>query len=186
MTLRLFNTLGRRVEEFRPLEEGRVGMYTCGPTVYGPSHVGNFRSFVFADLLRRYLEWSGYDVRWVMNITDVDDRIIRDAMARSVAIEEITEPNAAVFLEDLRTLRITPPDVMPRATQHIEEMVDLIERLLERGHAYRTEDGSVFFRIESWPAYGRLARLEPEQMRVGERVEADDYGKDDVRDFALW
>ncbi len=186
MTLRLFNTLGRSIEKFEPIERRRVRMYTCGPTVYGPAHVGNFRSFVFADLVRRYLEWSGYDVTWVMNITDVDDRIIRIAKEQGISIEELTERHADGFREDLRRLRVTPPDRMPRATEHIPDMVALIETLLDRGHAYRTEDGSIFFRIQSWPAYGRLASLEPEQMRVGERVEADDYGKDDVRDFALW
>jgi cysteinyl-tRNA synthetase len=161
-------------------------MYTCGPTVYAPAHVGNFRSFVFADLVRRLLEWSGHRVTWVMNITDVDDKIIRDARAAGIDIGELTARYTELFLEDMRRLRITPPDVMPRATEHIEDMVALIEVLLQRGHAYRTEDGSIFFRIASWPTYGRLADLDPSRLRVGERVEADEYGKDDIRDFALW
>ncbi|CAN5698528.1 cysteine--tRNA ligase [soil metagenome] len=186
MTLRFRNTLGGELEPFRPLEVGKVGLYTCGPTVYGPAHVGNFRSFVFADLLRRYLEWSGYSVTWVMNITDVDDKLIRRAAAEGLSIKELGDRYAERFEADMRLLHIEPPDVMPRATEHIDEMVALIQRLVERGHAYRTDDGSVFFRIGSWPAYGRLARLDPEQQRVGERVEADEYGKDDVRDFALW
>lgn len=186
MTLRLTNTLGGALETFRPLTPGEVRMYSCGPTVYGPAHIGNFRSFIFADLLRRYLEWSGLKVTWVMNITDVDDRIIRDALARGITIGELTGPNTERFLEDLRLLRVTPPQVMPRATAHIQDMAALIETLLQRGHAYRTDDGSIFFRIATWPEYGRLARLDPDQQRVGERVEADDYGKDDVRDFALW
>jgi cysteinyl-tRNA synthetase len=186
VSLHLRNTLGGRLEPFEPLEAGRVRMYSCGPTVYAPAHVGNFRSFLFADLLRRYLAWRGYDVRWVMNITDVDDRIIADAGRQGLSIGELTARHTEVFLEDMRTLRMTQPDVMPRATERITEMVALIGSLLERGHAYRTDDGSIFFRIASWPAYGRLARLDPTQQRVGERVEADDYGKDDVRDFAVW
>ena len=186
MTLRLTNTLTGRPEPFVPFVPGHVGMYTCGPTVYAPAHVGNFRSFLFADLLRRYLAWLGFDVTWVMNITDVDDKIIRDARREGVPIRSLTERYAAVFLDDARRLRMTPPDVMPRATEHIPEMVTLIEQLLAKGHAYRTDDGSIFFRIASWPAYGRLARLDPTRQRVGERVESDEYDKDDVRDFALW
>ncbi len=186
MSLRLRNTLSGQLEPFQPLATGRVGVYSCGPTVYGPSHVGNFRSYVFADLLVRYLRWSGYQVTWAVNITDVDDRIIRDAIEREMPIAKLTAPHIEHFLDDWRRLRLSEPDVRPRATEHIPQMVDLIERLLEAGHAYRTEDGSVFFRISSWPGYGRLARIDPSQQRVGERVVADDYGKDDVRDFALW
>ena len=186
MSLRLRNTQGGRLEPFSALEDGHVRMYTCGPTVYAPAHVGNFRSFVFADLLRRVLLHSGLRVTWVMNITDVDDKIIRGAQAAGIPIHELTEEHLATFLEDLATLGIPRPDVMPRATEHIEDMVRLIETLLERGHAYRTDDGSIFFRIGSWPAYGRLARLDPARQRQGERVEADEYEKDDVRDFALW
>lgn len=186
MSLNFRNTLGGALEPFQPLEPGRVGMYSCGPTVYAPAHVGNFRSFLFGDLVRRYLSWRGHRVTWVMNITDVDDKIIRDAAREGVTIGALTDRYTQAFLDDLTTLRVARPDVMPRATQHIPEMVALIETLLERGHAYRTEDGSVFFRIASWPAYGRLARLDPSAQRVGERVEADEYSKDDVRDFALW
>ncbi len=186
MTLRFRNTLGGALEEFVPIDPTDVRMYSCGPTVYGPPHVGNFRSFVFADLVRRYLAWKGYHVTWVLNITDVDDRIIRDAAEQGVPIEHVTTRFTRVFLDDLARLRITTPDVMPRATDHIPEMATLISTLLERGHAYRTEEGSIFFRISSWPAYGALARIDPARQRVGERVEADDYGKDDVRDFALW
>jgi cysteinyl-tRNA synthetase len=186
MSQRFRNTLSGRVEAFEPLEPGHVRMYTCGPTVYAPAHVGNFRSFVFADLVRRALVFSGLRVTWVMNITDVDDKIIRDANAAGIAIDELTARYTDQFLEDLARLGIPLPDVMPRATAHIEDMVQLIERLIEQGHAYRTDDGSVFFRIASWPAYGRLARLDPQRQRPGERVEADEYDKDDVRDFALW
>jgi cysteinyl-tRNA synthetase len=186
MTLRLTNSLGGQLEVFEPLEPDHVRMYSCGPTVYGPAHVGNFRAFVFDDLLRRYLGWLGYRVTWVMNITDVDDRIIRDLAGRGGTLDELTAPHIERFLGELERLRVTPRDVMPRATQHIPEMATLIGSLLERGHAYRTEDGSIFFRIATWPAYGRLSRLDPDQLHQGERVADDDYGKDDVRDFALW
>jgi cysteinyl-tRNA synthetase len=186
MSLRFRNTLGGAIEPFEPLEPGHVRMYTCGPTVYGPAHVGNFRSFIFADLVRRTLLFSGLKVTWVMNITDVDDKIIRDATAAGIPIGELTTKYTADFLEDLARLGIPEPDVMPRATQHIDDMVALIETLIEKGHAYQADDGSVFFRIASWPAYGRLARIDPDQQRSGERVEADEYDKDDARDFALW
>ncbi len=186
MTIQLHDTLSGQVREFVPLRTDRVGVYSCGPTVYGPAHIGNFRSFLFADLLVRHLRWRGLAVTWVMNITDIDDKIIRGAAAAGTGIEALSERHLGGFLEDAAALRMTTPDVLPRATAHIEQMAVLIGTLLERGHAYRTADGSVFFRIASWPDYGRLARLDPEGQRVGERVEADEYGKDDVRDFALW
>ena len=185
MTVRLQDTLTGETRALVPLGDV-VGVYSCGPTVYGPVHIGNFRSFLFADLLVRHLRWRGYRVRWVMNITDVDDKIIRGAAAAGIGIGELTDRHLADFLGQATTLRMTTPDVLPRATEHIGAMVELIETLLERGHAYRTDDGSIFFRIASWPTYGRLARLDPEQLRVGERVVADEYAKDDVRDFAVW
>jgi cysteinyl-tRNA synthetase len=186
MTLRFRNTLSGRVEPFEPLEPGHVRVYSCGLTVYGPAHVGNFRAFLFDDLLVRYLRFRGYRVTWVMNVTDVDDKIINRAIREGVAIAELAERYRRMLVEDGRTLRMTEPDVMPLATEHIPEMVELIERLLEKGHAYRADDGSIFFRISSWPAYGVLARLDPARQQVTERVLADEYGKDDVRDFALW
>ncbi len=186
MTIRLHDTLSGQTREFVPLQTDRVGVYSCGPTVYGPAHIGNFRSFLFADLLVRHLRWRGLAVKWVMNITDIDDKIIRGAAAAGLGIGALSERHLGGFLVDAAALRMTTPDVLPMATAHIEQMADLIGTLLERGHAYRTADGSVFFRIASWPGYGRLARLDPEGQRVGERVEADEYGKDDVRDFALW
>ena len=185
MTVRLHDTLTGETRPFVP--EGEVvGVYSCGPTVYGPAHVGNFRSFLFADLLVRHLRWRGHTVRWVMNVTDVDDKIIKGAAAAGIGIAELADRYLAGFLADAASLRMTAPDVLPRATEHIDRIVELIETLLANGHAYRTDDGSIFFRIASWPTYGRLARLDPEQMRTGERVEADEYAKDDVRDFALW
>ena len=186
MTVRLHDTLSASVRALEPLEPGHVRVYSCGPTVYGPAHVGNFRSFLFADLLVRHLRWRGLRVTWVMNLTDVDDKIIRGAAAEGIGIDALAERWIARFLEDAGTLRMTQPDAMPRATEHIPEMAALLERLLAAGHAYRTDDGSVFFRIASWPAYGRLARLDPDHLRVGERVAADEYSKDDVRDFVLW
>jgi cysteinyl-tRNA synthetase len=186
MPIALHDTLSGAVRPLIPLEERHVRMYTCGPTVYGPVHVGNFRAFLSADLLVRYLRYRGDRVRWVMNVTDVDDRIIKGAAAAGTSIGDLAERWTQQFMADARALRMTIPDVMPRATDHIPEMVALIQALLDGGHAYRTDDGSIFFRIDSWPAYGRLARLDPDQLRVGERVETDDYGKDDVRDFALW
>jgi cysteinyl-tRNA synthetase len=186
MSLRLTNTLGGKTEEFTPIEAGHVRMYSCGPTVYGPAHVGNFRAFLLGDLTRRYLEWSGCRVTWVMNITDVDDRIIRDLTAAGGTLDELTAPHIARFTSDMKDLRVGPPTHLTRATEHIPEMATLIAKLLENGHAYRTDDGSIFFRISSWPAYGTLAKLDPEGARVGDRVVADDYGKDDARDFALW
>jgi len=186
MTVRLHDTLTGETRDFAPLSADRVGVYSCGPTVYGPAHIGNFRSFLFADLLVRHLRWRGHLVTWVMNITDIDDKIIRGAAAAGIGIGELAERHLTGFLADADALRMTMPDALPRATDYIDQMVTLIQTLLERDHAYRTDDGSIFFRIGSWPAYGRLARLDPEGMRVGERVVADEYAKDDVRDFALW
>ncbi|HLO36371.1 MAG TPA: cysteine--tRNA ligase, partial [Candidatus Deferrimicrobium sp.] len=186
MTIRLHDTLTGDDRPLEPLEPGHVRIYSCGPTVYGPTHIGNFRSFLFADILVRHLRRRGLRVTWVMNVTDIDDKIIKGAAAAGTSIQELSDRWLAAFRADGERLRMTPPDVQPRATEHIDEIVGLIARLVDRGHAYRTDDGSIFFRIASWPAYGRLARLDPEQMRVGERVESDEYGKDDVRDFALW
>jgi cysteinyl-tRNA synthetase len=186
MTIRLHDTLCGEDRPLEPLEPGLVRIYSCGPTVYGPTHIGNFRSFLFADILVRHLRRRGLTVRWVMNITDIDDKIIKGAAAAGTTIQELTDRWLAVFRADADRLGMTPRDVEPRATEHIDDIVALIATLLERGNAYRTDDGSIFFRIASWPAYGRLARLDPDQMRIGERVESDEYAKDDVRDFALW
>jgi cysteinyl-tRNA synthetase len=186
VTLALRDTLSGEQRPLEPIEPGHVRIYSCGPTVYGPTHIGNFRSFLFADVLVRYLRYLGVRVTWVMNITDVDDRIIANANSAGIPITELTDKWLEQFKADFAALGMTTPDVLPRATDYIPDMARIIELLLEKGHAYRTEDGSIFFRISSWPAYGRLARLDPEQLQVGERVEADDYGKDDVRDFALW
>ena len=182
----LYNTLSRRVERFEPADGRTVRMYTCGPTVYNPAHLGNFRTFLFEDLLRRTLVLRGWEVRQVMNLTDVDDKIIRRADERGCSIGEITEPVTAVFQRDREWLRIRPAEEYPRATDHIPEMIALVERLMERGVAYQAEDGSIYFAIARFPGYGKLSRLDTRDIRPGARVAADDYNKEDVRDFALW
>jgi len=184
--IQLRDTLTGEARPLDPIEPGTVRVYSCGPTVYGPAHIGNFRSFLFADVLVRYLRYRGYRVTWVMNVTDIDDKIIRASAAAGISTEALADRWTDRFLADASALRMTTPDVLPRATRHIDEIVALISTLVERGHAYRTDDGSIFFRISSWPAYGRLARLDADELRVGQRVEADEYAKDDVRDFALW
>jgi cysteinyl-tRNA synthetase len=190
MSLHLHNTLSGRVEEFRPIHPPRVSIYTCGPTVWNYAHIGNFRTFLFEDLLRRWLEASGYEVFHIMNLTDVDDRIIKEAGARGVSIGEFTEPYARAFFEDRDFLRIKPAHEYPRATgsRFIGAMIRLVDRLLANGTAYKGEDGSVYFAIARFPAYGRLSRLDRRELKAGasERVSADDYGKEDARDFALW
>jgi cysteinyl-tRNA synthetase len=185
MALRLHNTMSGRVEEFKPIETGHVRMYTCGPTVHDYAHIGNFRTFLFEDLLRRVLLQQGYRVTQVMNLTDVEDRIIKKAAEHGQTIDEFTEKYIEAFFEDLDTLRIERAEHYPRATEHIFEMVSLIDLLNEKGHTYVT-DGSTYFRIASFPRYGALAHLDHAGLRAGARVDVDDYGKDDPRDFVLW
>jgi cysteinyl-tRNA synthetase len=188
MSLRLYNTLSRRIEEFAPLQPGRVSLYTCGPTIYNYAHIGNFRTFLFEDLLRRWLEASGYDVFHIMNLTDVDDRTIAAAAGKGVQLNDHVEPFAQAFFEDRDYLRIMPASVYPRATDYIPVMIRLIEGLLKKDVAYKGEDGSVYFSIARFPAYGRLSRLDTRELRAGasQRVSSDEYSKEDVRDFALW
>src|SRR5438128_588832 len=186
MTLALYNTLSRRVEPFTPLVPPRVTLYTCGPTVWNHAHIGNFRTFLFEDLLCRYLAYSGYDVFHIMNLTDVDDRTIKAAAAAGKRLEEHTAPFVQAFFEDRDYLRITPAHVYPRATESVPAMVRLVERLLERGVAYKGEDGSIYFAIAKFPTYGRLSRLDTRELKLGARVASDEYTKDDPRDFALW
>ena len=186
MTLTLFNTLTRSAEPFRPLDPPHVRVYGCGPTVYDYPHIGNYRSFLVYDLLHRFLEWSGYDVRLVVNFTDVDDRTIAAAAQRGVPLREHTRPFVEAFQSDARTLGILPADVHPMATEYVDRMVRFVETLVSRGLAYPTEDGSVYYSIAAFPQYGKLSRVQPENLRAGARVAVDEYGKDDVRDFALW
>jgi len=183
--LRLHNTMSGQLEDFVPIEAGHVRMYTCGPTVHDFAHIGNFRTFLFEDLLRRVLLQQGYRVTQVMNLTDVEDRIIKKAAEHGQTIDEFTEQYIKAFFEDLDTLRIERAERYPRATQHIFEMVSLIEVLREKGHTY-VSDGSTYFHIASFPRYGRLAHLDVSGLRAGARVDVDDYGKDDPRDFVLW
>jgi cysteinyl-tRNA synthetase len=186
MTLALYNTLSRSVEPFAPLAPPRVTLYTCGPTVWNYAHIGNFRTFLFEDLLRRYLVYSGYDVFHIMNLTDVDDRTIKAAAAAGKRLAEHTAPFVQAFFEDRDYLRILPAHVYPRATQSVPAMVRLVERLLERGVAYQGDDGSIYFAIAKFPTYGRLSRLDTRELKLGARVASDEYAKDDPRDFALW
>ena len=188
MGLQLHNTLTRATAPFVPLHPGRVSMYTCGPTVWNYAHIGNFRTFLFEDLLRRWLEASGYQVFHVMNLTDVDDRIIKEAGARGIPIREFTTPFAQAFFEDRDYLRIRPAHEYPRATDYIAPMVELVATLLANGTAYRGEDGSVYFGIDRFPAYGRLSQLDKRSLKTGAsgRVSSDEYDKENAQDFVLW
>ena len=191
MALRLHNTLSRNVEPFEPLDpNGPVGMYCCGPTVHDFAHIGNFRTFVFADLVRRVLQFRGHEVNHVMNITDVEDKIIRRVNETGTPLPEYTAKYESAFLQDLKTLNCLEPHHRPRATEHIPEMLDLIGRLIEKEIAYHAEDGSVYFSIQNYQGcgcnYGRLLNLNFDAMRQGERVSNDEYEKDSVADFALW
>jgi cysteinyl-tRNA synthetase len=185
MALRLFNTMTARVEEFRPLQPGQVRMYACGPTVYDFGHIGNFRTFIAVDILQRFLKQSGYAVRFVMNITDVDDKIIRNSARDGVSVQQYTAKYEKAFLEDAATLNIEQPKLV-RATEHIPEMAEFIAKLEQKGIAYRTEDGSYYFRIAKFPGYGKLSKKDFAGMEDGARVDVDEYEKDNARDFALW
>ncbi len=188
MALRLFNTLSRSIEPFTPIEPGRVSMYTCGPTVWNYAHIGNFRTFLFEDLLRRWLEVSGFEVLHLMNLTDVDDRIIREAGARGVGIRQLTERFAEAFFEDRDFLRIRPAHVYPRATDFVPGMIRLVEGLLANKTAYQGDVGSVYFAISRFPAYGRLSQLDRRELKAGAggRVMSDEYDKENAQDFVLW
>src|SRR4051794_554550 len=188
MGLKLYNTLSRKVEPFEPLQQGKVSLYTCGPTIYNYAHIGNFRTFLFEDLLRRWLEASGYEVYHIMNLTDVDDRTIAAASQKGLRLRDHVDPFARAFQEDRDWLRIVAAHEEPRATEYIPAMIQLIEGLLAKGIAYRGDDWSVYFSIAKFPAYGRLSRLDTRELRAGasDRVTADEYAKEDARDFVLW
>ncbi|MGD0906527.1 MAG: cysteine--tRNA ligase [Candidatus Acidiferrales bacterium] len=183
--IRFHNTMSGQTEPFVPLVPGEVRIYTCGPTVYDFAHVGNFRTFVFQDILRRYLKSKGFRVIQVMNLTDVDDRIIQKAAAAGLSIREYTDKYIQAFLDDRRALNLEPPEHIVRATDHIEDMVKLIQRLTEKGFTY-TSDGSTYFRIAKFPSYGKLSKIDVAGMQTGARVDMDRYDKDNARDFALW
>jgi len=186
MTLRLFNTLSGQLDPLAPMDGKALRMYACGPTVYDYGHIGNFRTFLQIDVLRRFLRLSGVAVRHVMNITDVDDKIIRNAAEAGEPIARYTAPYEEAFFEDLEALGVERPELIARATDHIPQMVALIQRLEKAGAAYRTEDGSWYFRLSSFPAYGKLSKKDLSGMEDGARVDVDEYEKDSARDFALW
>ncbi len=185
MAFRLYNTMSSQIEEFQSLRDQEVRMYACGPTVYDYGHIGNFRTFIAVDLLQRFLRQSGYKVRYVMNITDLDDKIIRNAARDGVSVQQYTAKYEKAFLEDAAMIGIEQPTLV-RATEHIPEMADFVARLIERGIAYRTDDGSYYFRIAKFPRYGRLSKKDFSGMLDGARVDVDEYDKDSARDFALW
>jgi cysteinyl-tRNA synthetase len=185
MALRLYNTMSSQVEEFRTLRDKEVRMYACGPTVYDYGHIGNFRTFIAVDILHRFLRQSGYTVRYVMNITDVDDKIIRHAARDEVSVQQYTAKYEKAFLEDSALIGIEQPALV-RATEHIAEMADFVAKLVEKGIAYRADDGSYYFRIAKFPPYGKLSKKDFSGMLDGARVDVDEYDKDSARDFALW
>jgi cysteinyl-tRNA synthetase len=188
MALCLHNTLTRELEELEPLEPGRVRMYTCGPTVYSYAHIGNLRFFASQDLIKRYLKWTGLEVVHVMNVTDVEDKIIRACRESGESLPSLTGRYIEAFLQDFDALGIERPDLLPRATEHIDEMVRLIQDLIDKGHAYKAEDGSVYFKLQSFPGYGKLSHFDVDQLQTGAsgRVDVDEYTAENARDFALW
>ncbi|HYV75204.1 MAG TPA: cysteine--tRNA ligase [Candidatus Binatia bacterium] len=186
MALHLFNTLSGKVEEFQPLEDNLVRMYVCGPTVYDYGHIGNFRTFIAVDVLRRFLKQSGYKLKHVMNITDVEDKIIRNAAQQGVTVQEYTQKYSKAFFEDADALNIEHPEMLVKATDHIHEMAHFIAELRDKGYAYPTDDGSYYFRIATFPEYGKLSKKDFAGMTDGARVDVDEYEKDNARDFALW
>jgi len=183
--MQFFNTLGSRIETFEPREKGKVRFYACGPTVHDRAHIGNFRTFLFEDILKRYLLYKGYDVHHVMNITDVDDKTILKARKQNLGLREYTEMYTKAFFEDCGILKIVPADQYPRATEHIPQMIEMIQKLIEKGFAYESR-GSVYFRITSFPNYGKLSGLDATGLIDGYRVDSDEYTKESPKDFVLW
>ena len=184
--LRLFNTMTRRKEIFKPIEKGKVRMYSCGLTVYDFAHLGNLRAYVFVDLLRRWLEFKGLEVKHVMNVTDVDDKTILGMQREGTSLKEYTQKYVDAFFEDLNMLKIRKPHINPKATEHIEEMVKLIEVLVKKGFAYQSNDGSIYYDISKFKNYGKLSKVKVKKLRAGARVKVDEYGKERASDFALW
>ena len=183
--LKLYNTLTRRKEALKPLKAKAVSLYTCGPTVYNYAHIGNFRAYMFGDVLKRYLEYKGYKAKHVMNLTDVDDKTILNSQKEGVPLKEFTRRYEGYFLEDVKTLNIEPADAYPRATEHIKEMVEIVKKLLKKGIAYKAADG-IYYSIAKFKSYGKLAKLEKTSLKAGARVKKDEYDKESVQDFALW
>ncbi len=184
--MNVYNSLTRRVEELKPLEGNEIRLYTCGPTVYNFAHIGNFRAYAFEDILRRVVQFNGMKIRQVMNLTDVDDKTIRGANAAGVALTDYTKTYKDAFFADLKKLNIQPAEVYPAATDHIPEMIALVQKLMDKGVAYQSEDGSVYFKVREFPGYGKLAHIDFDNQRTGLRCAADEYDKENVGDFALW
>ncbi len=185
MVLRLYNTLTRRKEVFKPIKAREVRMYNCGPTVYDYAHIGNFRAYIFVDMLRRYLEYKGFRVRHITNLTDVDDKTIKGSKEEGIPLDKYTGKYTKAFFEDIKTLNILPSTIYPRATEHIREIVELVKLLLKKGYAYKAEDG-IYYNIKKFGDYGKLARLDMKGLKAGARVKVDDYDKESLSDFALW
>ncbi|MFH1073279.1 MAG: cysteine--tRNA ligase [Nanoarchaeota archaeon] len=186
MILKLFNTLSRKKEVFTPVRKDLVRMYTCGPTVYNYPHIGNYRAYIFEDILRRYLKYKGYTVRQVMNITDVDDKTIKNSHEQHLTLQQYTDRYTKAFFEDLKTLNIEQAEVYPRATGHVQEMIAIIEALLKNGSAYRGEDNCIYYDISTFKKYGKLAHIKVKELKAGARVKQDEYEKEHAADFALW
>lgn len=184
--LKLYNTLTRKKETFKPIKKGEVGMYTCGPTVYNFPHIGNYRAYITADLLKRTLKYNNYKIKQVMNITDVDDKTIRDSQKQGMPLKEFTEKYTKIFLEEINALNIDKPEVFPKATEHIKEMVFLIKKLLDKKIAYKGEDDSIYYSISKFKNYGKLANLKFKSLKAKTRIKQDEYAKEKVSDFALW
>jgi cysteinyl-tRNA synthetase len=181
-----FNTLTRKKENFKPLEEKKVKMYTCGPTVYDFAHIGNFRAFLFEDLLKRWMVQRGFKVTHVMNLTDIDDKTIKGSQKKGLPLRQFTDFYVKAFFEDIKALNIEPADIYPKATDHIPEMVDLIKTLMTKGYAYRGEDGSIYFSVCKFSDYGKMSKIKVDELKVGARVSQDEYTKEEAQDFALW
>jgi len=187
MTLKLYNTLSRKKETFKPIKKGQVGMYVCGPTIYDYVHIGNLRAYIFGDVLKKYLEFSGYEVKQVMNLTDVDDKTILNSQKQGLPLKKFTEKYERAFLSDIKAINIEKPEIMPRATDHIKEMVEIIKTLLKKGIAYKTDDG-IYFSIKKFKDYGKLSKIKTKELKAGasQRVSKDEYDKESVNDFVLW
>jgi cysteinyl-tRNA synthetase len=185
-SIRFFNTLTRRKEKFTPIEPSKVGMYTCGPTVYDYAHIGNFRAFLFEDLLKRWLEYRGFKVTHVMNVTDVDDKTIKGSQKQQIPLEQYTVHYTNAFFEDIKALNIKPADYYPKATDHIAEMIVLIKKLIAKGYAYKAADNSIYYAIKKFKNYGKLSHIKVAELKSGARVKTDEYGKEEAQDFALW
>jgi len=185
-TLYLFNTLTRKKEEFTPILPGQVKIYTCGPTVYDYAHIGNFRAFLFEDLLKRWLQYRNYNVTHIMNLTDIDDKTIKNSQKQNIPLRQFTDFYTNAFFEDIKALNIEPADIYPRATEHVPEMILIIQELLSKGVAYKGEDNSIYFSVCKFPDYGKLSHLKTGELKVGARVSQDEYAKEEAQDFALW